>query len=501
MQNTNMRTFLLFPILTGLLIGISYPPLPFGFVAWFGFLPLWFCLKDCGLVQSFKYGYLSGMVAHFVSLYWIGFNSGAGVIPVFLSLIGAVLYLSIYWGLFATGFTYLINQGKFFIWLVPFLWVSMEWVRSFGPLGFSWMDLALTQSSYLSLIQILDMSGPSGISLWILLLNVLFYHSVKTTHNKIVYFSSIGIIVFSLWILGEAKIKSIEEHVPSDSLAISVTQPSIDPNEKWEKDKRQFTFDLMHDLLNKALELKPDMVLWPETALPSYLRLSRKDRQPIQKKVNDSRIPLLSGTIDRDMDDKGQNRYFNGSIFFKPGTPHKMYHKVHLVPFAEYVPLSKWFPKLNDLNFGQGNFSSGNEFTQFMIKGHLFSNLICFESSLPDVVRTFVKKGAEFVTIQANDGWLGKTTGPFQHFEIAKLRAIENRRTIVRSANTGISGIILPTGKIKERKSLGERVVFKSSIPLFKSMSYFTIHGNILGKWSTLIIVMSSGIMVWKTKR
>jgi len=206
---------------------------------------------------------------------------------------------------------------------------------------------------------------------------------------------------------------------------------------------------------------------------------------------------LLSGTIDRENPENKKSVYFNGSIFFQPQKPPEIYHKVKLVPFAEYVPLSGYFPSLNDLNFGQGNFTAGKEFTIFQFDNFSFSNLICYESSLPNIVRKFVLQGAEFITIQANDGWLGKTSGPYQHFEIAKMRAIENRRSIVRSANTGISGIILPSGKIMEKKTLGERSVFKGSVSLSNKITFYTKFGNILGKWISLIFIISAGLILW----
>ena len=271
----------------------------------------------------------------------------------------------------------------------------------------------------------------------------------------------------------------------------------MDPNEKWEKDNRNQTFDLMHQLLDEAIEYGPDMILWPETALPSYLRLSSKDRHPLQKKVNIYEIPLLSGTIDREYTEDIKPVYFNGSIFFQAKKPPEIYHKVKLVPFAEYVPLSGYFPSLNELNFGQGNFTAGKEFTLFQFDNIPFSNLICYESSLPDIVRKFVLNGSEFITIQANDGWLGKTSGPYQHFEIAKMRAIENRRSIVRSANTGISGIISPTGKIIKKIALGERSVSKGIISLSDRITFYTKYGNILGKWISLIFILSAGLTLW----
>ena len=370
----------------------------------------------------------------------------------------------------------------------------------FGTFRFPWIDLALTQTHFLPLIQMMDVTGSSGVSFWIMILNVLLYLCFKSIDSRKKYsIYAIGLILL-LWVFGLMKINSIENVPVNNSIQVAITQPNVDPNEKWERGNREPTFILMHTLLDKAINMSPDLILWPETALPSYLRLSDSDRRPLQKKVDSFNIPLLSGTIDKKLSKQGFPLYFNGSIYFQPNKPSEFYHKVKLVPFAEYVPLSDNFPKLSELNFGQGNFTRGNEFTLFSIGDEYFSNLICYESSLPDVVRKFVMRGAKFLTIQANDGWLGNTSGPSQHFELAILRAIENRRSIVRSANTGISGVITPSGKVKVQKNIGERSVFMESVPLFEINTFYTKYGNILGKWSSIIIVLLLGVLIWLKK-
>ena len=131
-----------------------------------------------------------------------------------------------------------------------------------------------------------------------------------------------------------------------------------------------------------------------------------------------------------------------------------------------------YFPQLNEFNFGQGNFTAGLEYTLFKSENFSFSNLICFESSLPEIVRKFVLTGAEFLIIQANDGWLGNTSGPYQHFELAKLRAVENRRSVVRSANTA----------------------------MFDKLTFYSKFGNILGKYSTFLIIFCIGAILWLKK-
>ena len=153
-------------------------------------------------------------------------------------------------------------------------------------------------------------------------------------------------------------------------------------------------------------------------------------------------------------------------MYLSPQSDYSMYAKIHLVPFAEYDPIPRFLSPLADLNINisRGVFKKGENYTKFKLNDLHFSNLICYESSFPRYARRFVKNGADFLVIQANDGWLGTSAGPYQHFAQAKLRAIENRVPIIRGGNTGISGYILPTGEVINKTSLGEQSFDKSKI-------------------------------------
>ena len=187
-------------------------------------------------------------------------------------------------------------------------------------------------------------------------------------------------------------------------------------------------------------------------------------------------------------------------MFIKPNEKFNLYSKIHLVPFAEYDLLPSFFHPLSKLNINidRGNFKAGNNYTIFEFNDFLFSNLICYESSIPDVSRKFVKQGVEFLVIQANDGWLKGSYGPDQHFELARLRAIENRVPIIRAANTGISGIIYPDGSIKEKIGIGKQKVFMEKIKFGENKSLFSIYGDILAIVCFLVTTLIIGYVCKK---
>jgi apolipoprotein N-acyltransferase len=194
--------------------------------------------------------------------------------------------------------------------------------------------------------------------------------------------------------------------------------------------------------------------------------------------------------VDRTKLPDGEKHYFNSSMFLTPNHKYSLYNKLHLVPFAEYIPLSGQFPSLMNLNFGQGNFTHGSEYTIFKWKDMKFSTLICYESSMPSIVREFIQQGAEMMTIQTNDGWLGNSAGPYQHYDVARIRAIENRVPIIRSANTGISGLILANGRSIKEQNLGEMAVFSVAVPMGDAGSIYSRYGDVFAMICFVIFLL-----------
>ena len=478
-------------------MGIAYQPWHLGWLAWFALLPLLDVWFTGNAKENFINSYLFGLTHNIIAVYWIGFNSGASIGVVFFSLIAAVIYLALFWGAAGLIIGSIANRLSPRIILTPFLVVSMEWLRSFGPLGFPWINLALTQSEYIFLTQISEITGPYGVSFWIISINTLVYLGLKK-ENMFKEAMVVAIVLLAgLSIAGWGRIKSIKP--TNKTIRVAIVQPNVDPNSKWEQKDR--IIPLMDSLHQVAVNLDPDIVLFPETAVPAYLRLNTRVREMFQSRVDKTGIPLLTGTIDRKIED-GKRYYYNSAMWLSPNNDYEMYSKVHLVPFAEYDLLPMLFHPLRwiNLNIDRGNFRSGNEYKVFEWDGVKFSNLICYESSLPKIVRRFVFKGAEILMIEANDGWLGDTAGPYQHFELARLRAIENRVFVLRSANSGISGVIRPDGTIQKKVSVGEQAVFIEKISIGDiTGSFYSRYGNI---FATFCFVISFALIMlsWKKK-
>ena len=476
-------------ILSGFIIGVSYHPFNLGFLAWIGFIPLFNVFIYGDLKENIICGYIFGLVYNFTAFYWIGSNSGADFITVVGSLIAAAIYLSIYWSFVGIIISIIPSKQKKSLsgFLLPFLIVTIEWFRSFGPLGFPWANLALSQSKYIYLLQLIDITGTYGVSFIVVSVNVIIYNSLKNDNLIKDGLVKVIILLIMISLVGLARIKSLNN--TKKNIDVVIVQPNIDPNIKWHEKKR--IISIMDSLHHEAVKLKPDLIIFPETALPSYLTRDNKTRKMLQKTVDKHNIPLLTGTIDIKVNEKNKN-YYNSAMLLKPKSDYALYSKIHLVPFAEYDLFPEIFHPLTwlNINIDRGRFKSGEDYKIFQWEDTYFSNIICYESSIPMVVREFVKRGSELLIIQANDGWLGSSYGPHQHFELARLRAIENRVPVLRSANTGISGVFRPDGTIQKKVGLNKKSIFQEKINIIKGGSIYTKYGDIFAIFCFLITLI-----------
>ena len=480
-------------IISGITIGITYHPFNIGFLAWVGFTPLLYIFIHGDSKSNIINGYIFGLTYNLTAFYWIGSNSGASFITVISSLIAAVLYLSIYWSFAGLIFSIIPTYQRRSIgnFLFPFLIVTIEWFRSIGPLGFPWANIALTQSEYIYILQVIEITGTYGISFIVISINVIIYNAInKKTFIKDGLFPVI-IFLIGISIVGWARMQSLNE--TQKEINAVIVQPNVDPNIKWHEKEEIISF--MDSLHHEAAGLNPDIIVFPETALPSYLTRDYKTRKMLQETVNEYNIPLLTGTIDVVIENNNKN-YYNSAMWLTPNSNFKIYSKIHLVPFAEYDLFPEIFHPLTwlNINIDRGSFKSGKEYKIFKCNNISFSNIICYESSIPRIVREFVAMGSELLIIQANDGWLGNSYGPHQHFELARLRAIENRIPVLRSANTGISGIIKPDGTVQRKVGLNKKLIFKEKIKIINSGSIYTHYGDIFALVCFFITSLISAI-------
>jgi apolipoprotein N-acyltransferase len=478
---------LLFSLLSGILLIVSFPNFDLEILAWFALVPLFYSMEEKRPFHAFILGFLTGFISYIGILYWIIVAVHSyGSVPLILStfiLLLLVIYLSVFTGAF-TFLTQLIRtrSGLQTILFAPLLWVALEYLRSFFLTGFPWANLSYTQYLNLPFIQMADITGSYGLSFVILLVNATFFGVLRQWPKKTFPIREVvitAVILLGLLVYGYVRMRAVDQQVTHQpSLKVGLAQGNIDQSIKWDESFQKETLRIYEKLSLRLAQEKPDLIIWPETATPFFFQ-EAQEYQPmilnIPKKTN---AFLLFGSPSYKIV-KGKVNYYNSAYLVSPsGEFMGRYDKIHLVPYGEYVPLGEILP-LGSLGEGIGNFKSGKVIFNFSLPQGQFGVLICFEIIFPNLCRKFVKKGANFLVTITNDAWFKRTSAPYQHFSIAIFRAVENRVFIARAANTGISGFIDPKGKILKRGEIFTEEAMSGTIRLSKKKTFYTLYGDV----------------------
>jgi apolipoprotein N-acyltransferase len=278
----------------------------------------------------------------------------------------------------------------------------------------------------------------------------------------------------------------------SGEVSIAVMQPAIEQPLKWDPQHTARTLDIYFALTRRAARERPDLIVWPETASPTLLRRDPDLLAALRAMSGALGVPLVVGSVD--VDDVVPDRIYNTAFLVTgQGITHR-YDKIHLVPFGEFVPLSRvigfvrgWAEFIADLE-------PGSRAVVFPGPPAPFGVVICYEGIFPDLFRQFVNNGARMMVNMTNDGWFGRTSGPEQHLTMYPFRAVEHRIAIVRAANTGISAFIAPSGQIIRHLSLYQRGVITNRLPLRQGRTLFTRLGDWMAWTSLALAAISVGV-------
>lgn len=487
------------PILSAVLLVLAFPPFSLGFAAWFSFVPLLWALDGAGKRQGFALGYIYGFVFFLGTVNWVIHSMyHYGGVPFFASvlvMLALVLYLSLFPALF--GLFFAASSGSSVaarVVLAPSSWVAFEYLRGYLFTGFPWAVLGYTQVPYLPVIQIADNTGVWGVSFLVVAVNAAVFLTVRAYAKKerlpVGEALAVVLIFASTVSYGLLSIRSVDEALPSWSkIKAGVLQGSIDQGVKWDKAYQQKTLDTYRALSLSASEAGARLLVWPETAIPFYFEADKVKNGFIGDIVRDTGSYLLTGSPSYNYNRvSGTTEYFNSAYLVSPEAEViGRYDKVHLVPFGEYVPLRSVLP-FEKLTAGVGDFTSGAGPLPIKFEGGGIGVLVCFESIFPELAREEVKNGATVLVNITNDGWFGRTAAPYQHFDMSVLRAVENKTFVLRSANTGISAVIDPVGRVRKKTRLFEKAALVDEIGLRHSRpTFYTAYGDIFAYFCAAI--------------
>ena len=487
-------------VASGILQILLFPKFSLSWVSWVALVPLLIALfRETAWQRAALLGWIFGLTFFSGCCYWIlavlqGYSDmhWSGAVFLFALLI---VYLALFPGLFAWGFARLSLRlpGSCFL-LAPFLWVSTEYLRGYLLTGFPWCLTGYALADEVHLAQIATVTGVYGLSFLVVLINTLiagcFFRSRLAIGGLPVALAMVAGLVWVGMRPAEAG-NTREAHARLVQTHIALDQP-------WD---RQSQTQIVEELVELSLsppvedsETIPDagpmapaphqvrLVIWPETPAPFYYHDDPSFRKRMNELAAASRSTLLFGFVDWPMGAAGSNTgpYNSAGTVSPKGELIAQYDKMHLVPFGEYVPWSWLFFFVEKISTGVGDYQPGSRVVVSRLEsGEKVGVFICYEAVVPDLVRRFVADGAEVLVNITNDTWFGNSAAPHQHLLMARMRAVENRRYLLRAANSGISAVIDPFGRVLAGTELHRRTVLDSPFRFRQSLTFYSRYGDI----------------------
>jgi len=478
---------ILLSAVSGILLLLCFPKYDLYWIAWFALVPLLYCLSDVSGKKAFLLGIITGLVFNYTLFYWFLSDflivySKLSVYVSFIIYLALGVYLALYYGVFALVINVCSSRLQLPLYLTaPPLFVLLEFIRAKVFTGFPWELLGYSQYNFLPLIQIADITGVYGVSFILVLINSVTAEILKKRFRFTGRLKTVFVIAcaFVGLILTYGAVKLSHGNKEGSLFRASIIQGNISVKEKRSKDLKtaQGIIDKYGEMTTRALAYHPDVILWPETAMPFVYGVDRKSSESLldfQKRLG---VPILLGTISSSNNSSSNSNqtYSNSALLLQDGNLTGMYNKVKLVPFGEYVPGGLKLGKIVD-NF---DFLSGDRTKVFDLNGVKFSVLICYEIIFPEISRNFVANGARVLFTISNDAWFGNTSAPYQHFSMAVFRAIENRVPLVRAANTGVSGFIDESGRVIKMGDIFSQEIYTGEVVSGKGNTFYNRYGDV----------------------
>ena len=507
-------------VLSALLFFVAWPPNSHAAFIFFAFIPLLWLLFDANAISEKRrawrlYGllFVSFLLTNFLLTQWVMNAHWAGGLfaSFFNATIMSLVLLMVY--------KLKLRLGVKHAWIaLPLMWLSFEYLHLHWDLTWPWLIMGNVFSEKISWIQWYEYTGFLGGSLWVLLLNMALYYVLKTVlQTKSLLSVSKALIPTVILLLPFYCSSNLmnQENVTSEKFINTViVQPNFEPHHEKFQISESRQIDRVERLLDSVWVHEPDLIVLPETFLTDWIWEDRIENTASIKRLkswlkNHPSTQILTGastgSVLTDLDNlphtarKSQAgtwyEIYNTALLISRDYPTQVYHKSVLVPGAEMTPYADVLvPILGDIGLeiggNVGNFGTDDSIANLRAINGDFAPMICYESVFGDYVRKFVSSGAQWICVITNDGWWGDSYGYQQHSSYASLRAIENRRAIIRSANTGISSVINSRGEVEHFLPYGISGIISSKVPLRDDLSFYSQHGDYLGRLASFLVII-----------
>jgi apolipoprotein N-acyltransferase len=495
-------------ILSGFLAFLSFPDRNFWFLAWIAYAGLGSYLLRCrSVTAALAGGFLFGCAQYGGLLTWVpsvmknyGGVPGVGALLLYALLVA----IQAVFPAAASGLTRLCTQwyGKAGLLLLPVFWVVSEMAQTAVPFGgFPWMLTGYSQTNLIYLLQCADFCGVMGISFLILWSNTAivwaFESECASLHRWLPLAAAAAAVIAGL-IYGRAAAGRWDS-VPAN-LSASMLQQNISVDDPIHIMEYKFQ-DGYARMAKESAGRDCDLLILPESPSPKSYQYDENYRSVMQSLAELPRLGLIFNNVAYEEIDGGF-RYLNSAyVLDHGGHDSGRYDKVHLVPFGEYVPLKSIFFFIESVSKDVSDFRPGWALQPVSAGGQPLGILICFEAVFPEISRSLVRGGARLLVNLSNDAWYGHSAAPYQHLAMARWRAVENRRFLLRSTNSGITAVITPSGRITSSTGLFREEICRGSFAFLDARSVYSLCGNVTGLLCAIItaLVLSAGIYRQRT--
>jgi apolipoprotein N-acyltransferase len=453
--------------------------------------------------RGFTLGLIAGVVHYAGTVYWTGSTvSTFGGLPwaVAIPVAGLlVLYMALYIAAASAASAVLIRHfGTAGLLLAPASFVAAEYLRAHLFGGFPWIPLGNSVVRMLPLSQLASLFGVYGLS-WLLatLHACLAAAAIHVGRNRgyAIAGAAALLVVPSVW--GAARLSDSALTREGSPITVALVQGNIPQEEKWDAARAGAIYERYLNMSRAARAAGAQFIVWPESATPFYFDEDPASALRLRQLARDLATPILFGT---DEIERGSApRYYNSAFMLAPaGTTAAVYRKMYLVPFGEYVPFHQLLFFVGPLVEAVSAFSPGMRVTMMPVQGHMVSTAICYEVVYPHLIREGVLAGSELLTTITNDAWYGESSAPHQHWELAMMRAIEQGRYLARAANTGISGIVDPYGRVVAKSALFETTTVMGEVRALQSRTLYARIGDLAAQLAVLLTLVGVGAALWR---
>jgi apolipoprotein N-acyltransferase len=497
--------------LSGVLLVLSFPRYGHPAFAWIALIPLLMALVG-GLpggvkpgrrahapgFRAFLLGLTSGVIYFAGTLYWTGtVISTFGGVPFLVGALAVVL-LAFYQGFFVALFALLSARliargGALALLLTPAAWVATEFFRGVVFGGFPWVLLGDSQVTVLPVAQVASVVGVFGLGGLVALVNAaIAFAMLSSGRLRVAAIAVTAALVIGVGTWGTLRIADGSLTRMGTPIRVGLIQGNIPQEEKWKSGEARRIFNTYLTMTRDAVARGARYVIWPESATPFMFERDPLGQAELRALARDQHVPILFGSDQEEQAGGADPLLYNAAFLVAPdGATAAVYRKIHLVPWGEFIPLKRWLFFISPLVDSFTDFSPGTSIVMLPVDSHLTSTAICYEVVYPSLVREAVQGGSELLTTITNDAWYGHSSAPYQHWALASMRAIEEGRYLARAANTGISGVVDPYGRVVAQSGIFEQASMVEEVRFLTVRTIYSRIGDVVAYAAMAIVALA----------